>query len=271
MEQKPYLNCGVVIVPYLETHLAYACNLHCESCSHYSNQGHKGVVSLEEIKSWLQPWKDKIEPRRFNLLGGEPAINKELADIVVYVRSIYPKADVFITTNGLLLKNHPHLPDILKEQNVSLSVSMHAFTPEYLALIKPVRELLADWQQQGVVVVWKDSTSNWSRRYHGVGDSMMPYQDGDQRRSWQICKSKTCVQLFRSALWKCAPLAYLNLQNEKFNLNEIWTQYLGYKPLSPDCSHEEVIEFYNREDESYCSMCPANTETFIKNPLVQIT
>src|SRR5579885_321548 len=34
-------------VRHLEIHVTHACNLKCESCSHYSDQGHKGVVSLE--------------------------------------------------------------------------------------------------------------------------------------------------------------------------------------------------------------------------------
>lgn len=46
----------MVKIKHLEIHVAHICNLSCESCSHYSNQGHKGLVSLEEAEKWMKPY-----------------------------------------------------------------------------------------------------------------------------------------------------------------------------------------------------------------------
>jgi glycosyltransferase involved in cell wall biosynthesis len=42
----------VLPVGNLEIHVAHACNLRCESCSHYTNQGHQGIVPVEEAERW---------------------------------------------------------------------------------------------------------------------------------------------------------------------------------------------------------------------------
>ena len=53
-------------------------------------------------------------------------------------------------------------------------------------------------------------------------------------------------------------LAYLPMQANKYNLSQKWDPYLKYEPLTLDCTDEELKEFLSREDESFCSMCPAN-------------
>ena len=76
------------------------------------------------------------------------------------------------------------------------------------------------------------------------------------------CPARTCPQLFEGAIWKCAPLAYLPMQDRKYGLSEKWAPYLGYRPLAPDCSDAELAAFFAREDEPACGMCPARPERF---------
>jgi hypothetical protein len=94
---------------------------------------------------------------------------------------------------------------------------------------------------------------------------MMPYEDNNPRKSWEMCISKYAIQLHENKLWKCPALAYLPMQAEKYNLSEKWNPYLKYKPLEVNCSDDELESFLNKEDECFCSMCPAkNVESFIK-------
>jgi hypothetical protein len=267
MEAKAYIKDGKVIVNYLELHASFACNLSCESCSHFSNQNHKGNVSLEMMREWVEPWKDKIRPLRLNILGGEPFLNLELGEILKYLRDTFnPLEEMYITTNGLLLSKNEYIKDYLIQNDVYLSISMHSFGSKYQEKIHPIHDLLNAWNIYGIKSVWKDAVSNWTRRYHGLGDQMKPFEDNDPKASWSICKGKYCVQLFRSKLWKCAPLAYLNLQNEKYNLDDIWKQYLQYEGLSSESSLQEIVDFYEKKEEGYCSMCPAKDVFFIKDP-----
>ena len=74
----------------LELHVAHSCNLACESCSHYSNQGHKGLLALDQAANWLKPWRGRLAPTQFSMLGGEPAMHPQLADFIPLSRAAWP-------------------------------------------------------------------------------------------------------------------------------------------------------------------------------------
>lgn len=248
----------------LELHVAHSCNLACESCSHYSNHRHRGIVGLAEAERWIAPWRHRIEPDEFTLLGGEPTINPDFSEFVPMIRRAWPRARLRLVTNGFLLARHPELPRRLAEAGrARLIVSIHHETPAYLARLAPTLALVERWRgEYGIDIGFYRSTERWTRRYHGHGAAMMPFADGDPRSSWTHCPARYCPQLFEGAVWKCAALAYLRMQDGKFGLHDSWQPYLGYEPLRPDCSDAERDEFFSREDEPQCGMCPAQPEVF---------
>lgn len=251
-------------IPRLELHLTHSCNLFCESCSHYSNHGHKGMLSLNEAESWLAPWAARLEPDAFSLLGGEPSLHPQLPEFVPLVRRYFPRTQIRIVTNGFFLHRHPALPVVLEnDPDVLVYLSIHHDSPGYRQRLKPIRSLLREWKRRrGIRVIWKKSYENWTRRYHGYGSSMEPFDQGNPRASWEICPARTCPQLHHGRIWKCAPIAYLGLQDRKYGLSESWTPYLNYRPLEPDCSDNALHTFFDREEESVCAMCPAVPDPF---------
>jgi hypothetical protein len=97
---------------------------------------------------------------------------------------------------------------------------------------------------------------------------MLPFEDGRPRQSWEICSARSCKQLHDGKLWKCPPLAYLKLQEAKYNLSPKWDPYLRYRPLDTTCTDRELDDFLTLEDESVCSMCSAEIRSFpLPNPL----
>lgn len=261
----------------LELHVAHSCNLACESCSHYSNQNHKGLLSLEQAREWLEPWRDRLAPGDFSLLGGEPAIHPQLAEFVTLARAIWPRALLRLVTNGLLLVRHPELPRRLAEAgNTRLDVSVHHGSEAYRERFEPVVRLLSSWiADYGIQVRLVDSHENWTRRYRGFGAAMEPFADERPRRSWKSCPARWCPQIHEGRIWKCAPLAYLPMQDRKYGLADSWSPYLAYEPLQPGCTDRELKAFFGRRAEPVCAMCPARPEHFAPplpfpaRPLVQ--
>jgi len=253
-------------IKHLELHLAHSCNLTCESCSHYSNQGHKGILSLEQADDWMTSWNRRISPKTFSLLGGEPTIHPNLPEFLLLARRRWPSAALRLVTNGFFLHHHPTLPQVLgNDPNACLYLSIHHNAEEYSEKIKPIRTLLKSWvEHYGIAVAHYDSHTNWTRRYHGFGNAMQPFADDQPRRSWENCRARFCPQLFEGKIWKCGPLAYLKLQDAKYQLSANWQPYLSYAPLEPGCSDEALEEFFSREEESHCGMCPANPQRFEK-------
>ena len=248
----------------LEIHVAHACNLACESCSHYSNHAHKGLVSLEEAEAWMAPWGGRIAPKFFSLLGGEPTVHPELTQFVRIARKHWPRSTLRIVTNGFFLDRHPELPAFMREDGRTLlNISVHHDSAEYRERMRPVLELAEKWARDyGIRIQVFTSNESWTRRYKGYGAAMEPFDDRQPRASWENCAAKTCPQVFEGSIWKCAPLAYLRMQHERFGLSERWAPYLGYRPLEPGCSDPELDAFFALEEESHCAMCAAKPEHF---------
>ena len=106
-----------ILVPLknLELHVSHACNLACESCSHYSNHNLKGNLTLEEATEWMNLWNNRVAPQTFSLLGGEPTINPQLPEIIQLTRAKWKDSKILLVTNGFFLHRHPDLPKVLKE------------------------------------------------------------------------------------------------------------------------------------------------------------
>lgn len=261
------------VIDALEIHLVHSCNIICEGCSHYSDQGHEGIVSLQEADAWMRLWSGRIQPTRFSLLGGEPTIHPQLAEFVLLSRRHWPDAQLQVVTNGFLLHRHPQLPVVLaNDANASISVSIHHTGPAYRDKLTPVVALLHDWvRRYGIRIDYRPSHAFWTRRYRGSGAAMQPFADGRPRRSWENCPAKHCHQLFQGKIWKCPAVAYLQLPHAKYGLSDAWQPYLGYDPLAPDCTTEELEAFLRAEDEPCCRMCPADPERVaLPSPLSRV-
>ncbi len=268
-----------VRLPVLEFHVAFGCNLTCESCAHYSNHAHAGNIEPAELERQIALWNGKIVPASFRLLGGEPTLNRDLLDLIRIARLGWPVRDsaapdgtrIELITNGLRLERFPGLPAVLEETGCRLVISVHHASPEYAQALNPVRQLVKGWRAAHKIrVSWRNSSDRWTRRYHGYGSAMMPFDDGDQRQSWTSCSAKHCVQLLDGKLWKCPALAYLPMQHAKYKLSADWQPYLQYEALDPEAALPQVAAFLAREDETMCRMCPAQPPMFDKpNPLTK--
>ena len=267
----------MIDIEQLELHVTHACNFTCEGCSHYSNHGHSGNLSLDDCEEWLYGWSRRIKPKTFTILGGEPTLNKNLPDIVYMVRAMFPdpSTGIDVITNATGLHLQPRLPQMLVATGATLAVSIHSTEhPNYIKKFKRGYKLAKKWKHDlGVwVEFWDFTNKEWVRQYKGFGDRMMPYEDNNPRKRWEVCISKYAMQLHEGKLWKCPALAYLPMQAEKYNLSDKWNPYLKYQSLDVDCTDEELEEFLNREDESFCSMCPANRDVYTKpDPTLPVT
>ena len=264
-------------IEQLELHGTHACNFTCEGCSHYSNHGHTGNISLDDCEEWLYGWSKRVKPKTFTILGGEPTLNKDLPEIVYMVRAMFPDptTGIDVITNATGLHLQPRLPQMLVATGATLAVSIHSTEhPNYIKKFKRGYKLAKKWKHDlGVwVEFWDFTNKEWVRQYKGFGDRMMPYEDNNPRKSWEVCISKYAMQLHEGKLWKCPALAYLPMQAKKYNLSDKWNPYLKYQSLDVDCTDEELEEFLNREDESFCSMCPANRDVYTKpDPTLPVT
>jgi len=260
----------------VDLHIANACNLSCDGCNHWSNYGFKEKFSYDTIKSWITPWKHKLLPERFNILGGEPLLNKDAERIIYLCKDSFPSAKHKFYTNALLLKNHVSwLYKALKDNDASLVITLHSRDKRYLKLFKKNLRCLTDWGDfvlkketwfrklydvNGVEVEVRDMKSHWYKTYTGNGFNAKPYADNNPKKSWEECVSKESIQLYYGTLYKCGPIAYLKDFLGKYALSSdtAWKPYSTYQPLKHTCSDDDLSNFLSQEEEFICNMCPAN-------------
>lgn len=258
----------MINVTKVEIHASNACNLTCESCSHFSNNGHKGFIKPEEADYQMGLWSHRLNPIMFSLLGGEPLLNPQIDEIIKITRKHWT-CNIEFVTNGLLFPKCLNTGKLLNELGFNIVISKHSYDDEYEKLYDEALKFL---DKNNVHYFIRDSVKRWTRRYKGFGPDVMPFEDNNPESSWKICPCKSCLQILDCKLYKCAVIAYLQLQKKRWpQISPKWDRYLAYKPLEHTATDAEVEEFVNRKHESICEMCPAEPDRFVKaSPLIPV-
>lgn len=256
-------------ISHLEWHVAHACNFTCEGCCHFSNHGQNKIVSYEEIQQWYDNWCNRLAPSTIDILGGEPLLNKRICDIVELTRNKWDSPSLKrldITTNGVLLHQYPDLPRVLRDNKCGLKISKHGTNAEYNVLWESIEKIALEWADKyGIQVDFWKSDQIWYKMYKGFGAHIEPYEDKDPLQSWDNCATgQDCWQIYEGNIYKCAPLAYLPMTSKIYKLSSKWDHYLNYMPITPNCSNEELVDFFNKKAESFCAMCPKNPQILLR-------
>ena len=252
------MNIKIDVPRPLELAIIYNCNLACDGCSHFSDQKHNWSISLQQVDKWLSPWSKIVNPDFFSVLGGEPTLHNDLCEILKKCRMYFP-GDFLFTTNAFFLHKHLDLECVLFEYDIKLKVAVHSDDSKYLRQVGKNLETVKTWQKRGLEVLWAElQTEGWRKNYKGTGSDMLPFDDKSPRSSWEACPCR-CYQIVDGKIWKCPQIAYLSMQYAKYKMGDEWLPYLQWEPLSLDSSFKDKVEFFQREEEFICGMCPAKT------------
>jgi len=263
-----------ISVENLDVHVINSCNLKCFGCNHLADYGYGGPFAAEEIVQWIRPWKKRLYFKRINLLGGEPLLNPDLKDICMAYRKFFPAQEtkLRIVTNGILIKKCLWLKELIQEHHVHIQLSPHVLTAKatrarHIAQVKEGLSLLEKWaagapnriETKWAAPVDVKKRLNFQVFYQGSGNNIKPFEHGDIVGSKKHCTCKT-LQLYKSHLYKCAPIAYIKEVLSKIGRanDPDWEPYLKYKPLYPECSSAELKQFMEQQPlpEWTCKMCP---------------
>jgi len=254
-------------VPHLEWHVTHSCNFTCLGCGHFTNDGYKQNFDLNTIREWYLLWNKKIRPRELSMLGGEPLLNKEIVDIIYMTKEVWnvqQDQELELVSNGLLFDKIPNLAKALKDTDCILTITRHSDDPNYVRLFEKSIECI---KKSGVNYRIYNAPDFWIRAYNGYAENIEPIGSNNYKDSWDNCPSgQENFTLLNGKIYKCALMAYLPLQKEKYGkkLSSKWNLYLDYTPLSSTNSDSEIFEFFNRKAEKVCSLCPSDCERMDK-------
>jgi hypothetical protein len=218
----------------------------------------------------MHPWHNRIAPKRIAILGGEPLANPELCEILMDVYRRWPASEMLLVSNGFLINKHPDLFRTLKATRCKFDVSQHHDGPEYAKRFQPVEATVKKWFKSGVKGHIRKSFSHWRVTFeNGEDGKYVPFNDREPRRSWEICNSRECKQLYKGVIWKCPQITYLQELAAQDRIDPAkWSDYLQYDPLLPTASDKEIEDFFARQEEPICGMCSSEKRIFqLTNPL----
>ena len=263
-----------ILVNNVDIHVINACNLKCYGCNHLADFGYGGPFAANELLEWIKPWKERLYFKRISLMGGEPLLNPHLKDICIGYRKFFPpdETKLRIITNGIQIIKCPWLKELIQEYHVHVQASLHVLNG------KRINEKLIHQVKEGLALLekWAEDTpnrveTNWGPQvdskeklnfqvfYKAAGNDIKPFDHDDIAESKKHCTCKT-VQLYKSRLYKCAPVAYISEVLKKIGKENDpdWQPYLNYEPLAPDCTDDELKRFMEKQPqpEWTCRMCP---------------
>lgn len=217
-----YNSCSYL--PYLEYHIADHCNLNCAACEHYS-----GLVQKEHFPNFIQFRRDLLRLKELirdigviRILGGEPLLNNEIEKYIKLTRKIYPVSDIYVVTNGLLLRKMPDtFFETIKANNIHIWISF------YLPLESKMEGILQFLSSKGVSVMLSPLNRTFTKKQRLVA------QDFHQTEKvfWN-CYQHSCNNLYEGKLAAC----FLPFTTKYFN------QYF-HKALPED----GAIDLYDEE------------------------
>lgn len=248
-----------LVIKQLDIHVTQVCNFSCTFCSHYSNFHFKEAITPEQVDEWLEAAAKVFVPVRFNIVGGEPTIHKNLLDFYEVIRKHYPLSLIRLITNGSFLHRHPKLPEVMEQHApCDIALSIHHTSDEYQKFMAKPIKLLTSWKEKyNIIVVPKESYSYWTQKYRlGNKGEPLPYEDENPRASWENCSSRDCTQIQEGKLYKCAPFAQLAVLARNKTLSKEWTKYLAFDGLDLETLTKEDVERILNNEEDICGMCP---------------
>ena len=224
---------------YLETHVADTCNLKCRGCMHFSNIATK--PNFPDLQRFAQDFKRLSELFSnifiIRLMGGEPLLNQNLGDYIEIARQYFPRAELRVVTNGLLIPSQPdRLWDVMRKYYASMDIS------PYPPTMKMIKQLIVKLEEEHV------SYGTIAEELHDFRKSLTLTSNHNPEKSIQLCQSSHCHFLRNGKIAKCP----LPLLIGDFN------QAYGCEILSKD-----IYDIYEEQSgaelkkklEDYADMC----------------
>jgi hypothetical protein len=195
---KPHLS-------YLELHLADHCNLNCKGCSHFSPIAEKRFADLNEHERDMKQLQKLFSTiHKIVLMGGEPLLNPQIDSFLFVTRSCFPKANILIYTNGILL---PQMSETFWNacRACSVGIDVSLYPP-----LKQKESALIQLVEDNGLKVYVHSVTFFYAFYNRNGDT-------DSSAAFKKCRNRFPM-LKEGKIYICPEPATINYFNEKYDL-----------------------------------------------------
>lgn len=205
---KRKFGCGTYL-SQVEFHIVDHCNLNCAYCDHFTPLADKNFCKIEDIIEDFKKLKKIFDNiGKIFIVGGEPLLHPNLLDILEPLRNIYPKSEIVIITNGILLeKQDDNFFNALKKYNIALSMTHYPLKIDYEGWIKKLNDM-------GIKSYYFSLNRNKMKK-----QNLNPKGNNDKKEAFSKCWEKKCHFLRDGKLYICTPAPNIHFLNKYFNLD----------------------------------------------------
>lgn len=234
-------------------HLCEHCNLNCVSCDNFSPLAEEEFTDVNEFTRDMERMAQitSNEARAIMLLGGEPLLNKEICLYIKITRKLFPYANIYISTNGLLIcKMSNEFYESCRENNIVIRMTKY-----------PIK---FDYDGAEAFLIERGIKVEFSIDKNIVKDMFLEplrmYGDCDPRDSFLGCwQGNQCTFLKHGKIYPCAVVANIEHFNKKFK-QEIHVSTRDYIDIYDDISYDDIANFL-AAPTPFCRYCDVKNRT----------
>lgn len=231
----------------VEVHLAEHCNFSCYSCMHYSNLAKEEYYDINVFENDIKRLKEVTNGKigGFNLLGGEPLLNKRCKDYFYIVRKYFPNSWIVLTTNAILLDKQD------EDFWISCNKNKVNICPTKYPIKINTDKILELANKYNVKFSFADSGESEDYVKYSYSSSFDLEGKQDPDISFKNCGG-ICIHMKNGRLYICPAVAYIYQFNDYFNVNLEVTEK-DYLDLY-NCSINDIKKYINHSIP-FCRYC----------------
>ena len=235
----------------VEFHLVDHCNLNCACCNHFTPVTPEYFFSIEDIVSDFKKLKKIFDNiGKIFILGGEPLLHPDLTELFEPLRKIYPKSEIVIITNGILLeKMGENFWSALKKYNIALSMTKYPIKVDYEKFIQKCDML-------GIKSYFFNAS-----RFRMKKMNLDPEGRSDKNCAFNKCHEKKCHFLRDSKLYVCTAIPNIPFLNRHFGLNFEITKR-DYIDLDKIKSATRINAIF-KQPVDFCRYCNVEEDEYV--------
>jgi MoaA/NifB/PqqE/SkfB family radical SAM enzyme len=236
------------LIPILHIHLTDHCNLNCKGCDNFSPLSPEVFADISVFERDCARISELSSGRvnEVQLLGGEPLLHPKVIDFMDIARRYFPKVEIILVTNGILLLKQPEqFWASCRKNDIKIIVTKYPIKLNHKALEEYA-------QEQGVKFGFYGSTAEIEKNMQ-----CMPLDlDGKQnaRDSFLRCSTANrCVSLDNGKIYTCSLIPYVKYFNAQFS-KSLEVKELDSIDIYKAKDIDEILDFIRRP-MPFCRYC----------------
>src|SRR5574344_936699 len=243
----------MIAVKSLEIHVSYHCNLSCKGCSHMTPLQKEKFIDEKDIYDTLKILSMYLHCDVIILIGGEPTLNKNLADIAKNIKKINIADKIAIATNGIFIDR---LNEEMLENIDVFEISNYHYSDNLTnKIINWAKKAKEKYNIKTYIYMYKNFRESISFQENNSTDLVKNiYDTCIVSHDWQ------CFNVFEGYFFKCPQAMAIsrNIKNNPMNIN-------GIKIENSNNLEMELLNYINStEPLKACTHCLGTVGKYIE-------